>query len=351
MVELSIISALLRQLLRIHSRVSLPGVGAFMVDLTAAGFIKGGKAMLPPSQRITFSSSEIWNDGLLEQALAKDQGYTPEGAQKQVAAFSQKLLEQFRAGRRVEFPELGQLRMTADGEWRFTPFETAGVTADAFGLLELEMTPLNPEPPAPLPPVTRPPVLPYTPPRPLAPVTPVTGPPVKSRCSAVCWILIVLVLLIAGGYLFRRPILNFIEAAYYTPEEWEYLYGRTTDTEEPAATPPPAPEPAATREVKATPEPVRQKPAPRPVSNEEKTRRRHVFHIFVAQFDNEEEANTYAQRVKENDGFAATVIRAGNYEYKVSVLHYPSQQEAEDILIGLRSTDSAVFRNAWMEKY
>jgi nucleoid DNA-binding protein len=157
MIEIATISTLLRQLLRTHNRVSLPGMGAFMVDLTAAGFIKGGKAMLPPSKRITFSSSETWNDGLLEQALATDQGYTPEGAQKQVAAFAQKLIEQLTAGRRIEFPELGLLRMTADEEWRFTPFETADVDTDAFGLLELEMTPLNPEPPAPADPPPKPP--------------------------------------------------------------------------------------------------------------------------------------------------------------------------------------------------
>jgi nucleoid DNA-binding protein len=350
MLEVSIISTLLRQLLRTHNRVSLPGLGAFMVDLTSAGFIKGGKAMLPPSRRITFSSSETWNDGLLEQALAKDQGYTPEGAQTQVTAFSQKLHEQLTAGRRIEFPELGVLRMTADGEWRFMPLETADVDNDAFGLLELEMTPLNPEPPAPLHPVTRPPAAPspYTPSRPPAPAA---EPPVENRCNVACWILIVLVLVVVSGYLFRRPILNFIEKSYYTSEELNYLYGRTTNTEKPATTPPPAPAPVATPEVKVEPEPVRQEAAPRPVYKEEKTQRSNVFHIFIAQFDNEEEAKTYAKHVKDNDGFSAMVIYAGDNVYKVSVLRYTSQQEAEEILIVLRSTDSAEFRNAWMEKY
>jgi cell division septation protein DedD len=96
---------------------------------------------------------------------------------------------------------------------------------------------------------------------------------------------------------------------------------------------------------------VQQKPAPRSVPNAEKTRRHGVFHIFVAQFDNEEEANTYAQRVKDNDGFSAMVIHAGGNVYKISVLRYSSQEEAEEILTGLKSTDGAEFRNAWMEKY
>ncbi|MDR3180582.1 MAG: hypothetical protein LBT61_01465, partial [Prevotellaceae bacterium] len=292
MIELSIVSSLLRQLLRTHNRVSLPGLGAFVVNSASAGFIKGGRAMLPPSKCITFSAAETWNDGLLEQALAKDQGYTPEGAQKQIAAFSQKLTEQLSAGRRVEFPELGILRMTADGEWRFTPSETVGVDSDSFGLLELEMTPVNLEPPMPLNPVTRPPVLPYTPPRPPAPVV---ESPARNRCNTVCWVLLILLLLVVGGYIFRRPVIDFFEKSYYTSEELAYLNGQTTDTVIPA-TPPPATATVPDVAVEPAPEPepatkvVRPQPVPQPVSNEGKTRRYQAFHILLAQFDNEAEA-------------------------------------------------------------
>jgi nucleoid DNA-binding protein len=353
MVELSIISALLRQLLRSHSRVSLPGLGAFVVDVTSAGFIRGGRVMLPPSKCIAFSTAETWNDGLLEQALAKDQGYTPEGAQKQIAAFSQKLIEQLTAGRRIEFPELGIMRMTADREWRFTPFEPVDVGADSFGLLELEMTPISHNPPAPSNPVIPPPALPYTPPRPPAPVSAV-APPKRARCSVACWILIVLLLLVAGGYIFRRPIVDYFEESYYTPEELAYLNGQTPDMNTPE-TPLPAPvaAPEAVAEPKPKPEPefISPKPVSHPVSNEGKTRRYEAFHILLAQFDNDEEAKAYAQRVKDQIGYSAVVIHTGDNIYKVSVLRYSSQQEAEEILAGLKSTDSAEFQNAWVERY
>jgi nucleoid DNA-binding protein len=220
MIELSVVSMLLRQLLRTHDRVSLPGLGAFVVDLTSAALVKGGRAMRPPSKQVVFSSAETWNDGLLEQALAKDQGYTPEDAQKQMAAFSQKLIEQLAVEQRVELPELGVLRMAADKEWRFTPFETIDVDADSFGLLELEMTPLTPEQPEPLNPATRPPALPHVP---LKPLSPEAEPPMRRRCGVICWVLIVLLLLIIGGFVFRRPIVDFIERSYYTPEQLEYL--------------------------------------------------------------------------------------------------------------------------------
>lgn len=350
MVEVSIISVLLHRLLCTHNRVSLPGLGAFMVNLTSASLIKGGRAMLPPSRSITFSATETWNDGLLEQALAKDQEYTPEGAQKQIAAFSQKLIEQLTAGRRIEFPELGIMRMTADKEWRFTPFETADVDADSFGLLELEMTPIGPEPPAPLSPVTKPPVLPYTPPRPPAPVA---EPPERNRCHAVCWVLLTILLLVVVGYIFRRPIIDSFEKAYYTPEELAYLRSQTTKAPVPVITPPPAPValPEAAVEPEPEPELVQQKPVAHPASDEGKTRRYQVFHILLAQFDNDDEAKAYAQRVEDHIGYSAMVLHTDDNVYKVSILRYPSQQEAEEILAGLKSTDGSEFHNAWVEKY
>jgi nucleoid DNA-binding protein len=353
MIELSVISTLLCRLLRTHNRVSLPGLGAFLVNFTPANLIRGGKVILPPSRNITFSAAETWNDGLLEQALAADQGYTTEGAQKQIAAFSQKLTEQLAAGRRIEFPELGIMRMTADREWRFTPLETVGVDADSFGLLELEMTPASPEPPVTFNPVTSlpppPPAAPYVPPYlPPKPPAPVAEPPKRARCSVACWLLVILILLVTGGYVFRRPIVNFMEKSYYTPEQLAYLHGKLPQAEEPVTTtPPPVAAPAPVVEPG---EPVQYTPAPRHTPKKEKTRPYQRFYIFMARFNDEDEAKDYAQRIEESIGYAATVIYTGD-AYKVSVLSYASQQEAEEILAGLKSTDAAEFQNAWVEKY
>jgi hypothetical protein len=261
--------------------------------------------------------------------------------------------------------------MTADGEWRFTPFETVDVDADSFGLLELEMTPIAPvtfEPPAPFRPVTPPPVLPYTPPPllsssfPSLPGTPAPAPPPAPpkphRCSAACWILVVLLLLVAGGYVFRRPIVDYIETSYYTPEQLAYLRGEPAPAEEPVAAPSPtptpastpAPAPAARPETAIKPKPAPQKPAPHTAPDDERTRPTNRFHIFLAQFDEESKAKNCAQRL-EDTGFSATVIHTGRDTYKVSVLNYASQQQAEDILTGLKDTDNSEFRNAWVEKY
>jgi hypothetical protein len=168
-------------------------------------------------------------------------------------------------------------------------------------------------------------------------------------------VLIALLLLVVGGFVFRRPIVDLIERSYYTPEQLEYLRSQMENTAQPAATPPPAPSatpaPAGIEpEPELELEPVSHEPASQPVSKGG-TRHHNVFHILLAQFDEESEAAAYAQRIKDNTGYSAVVIHTADNVYKVSVLRYTSQQEAEDILTGLKSTDSSEFHNAWVEKY
>jgi nucleoid DNA-binding protein len=213
MVELSAVSNLLQQLLTNYSRVSLPGLGAFKVEYLPAVFINEGMGMSPPSKRIYFSSAEIWNDNLLEYALSKEIGCDLEEAKQQLADFGAQLMQSLTAGRQVDFPGLGVLRMTNDSEYHFEAENSQKLNPDAFGLLEIEMTPLQvmqPPPPLSTPPVT------------------ISGPaPVKAqkKCS-YCWCIwalaIVLVLAVCG-YVFRRPISDMIEKAYYTPTEYEYV--------------------------------------------------------------------------------------------------------------------------------
>ncbi len=162
--------------------------------------------MLPPGRRITFQSAESWNDGLLEHALVKHTGLTPEEVKDRLAAFVHRLDTDMRAGVRVEIPALGVLRLTADGELRFA--EEGGTTApEMFGLLEIDMQPVGEElPPAPE----------------FAAVTPEKKR--NYRCPMVCWILLALVLLAVGMYIFRRPLEQWLDRMVYTPEELEYLH-------------------------------------------------------------------------------------------------------------------------------
>jgi nucleoid DNA-binding protein len=241
MIDLSIISKLLRRLLSEHTRVSVPGLGAFMVDDLPATIIRGGKSLVPPSKQISFSSSETWNDGLLEYAFANEQNCTTEEAEKQIALFSQQLAEKLNAGRRIEFPEFGILRITDDKEWRFVPHAPLNdIDTDTFGLIEIDVTPLTPGDSSTAP--QQDVQVPSSFPRP-ASISEKSSQDVQvpssfprpasiseeslqdeQRPGLVWWIMLMLVCLTAAGYIFRQSLLDFIENVSYTPEELEYLH-------------------------------------------------------------------------------------------------------------------------------
>lgn len=346
MVELSIVSELLQQLLRHHDRVSLPDLGAFMVDYTSASLVEGGRAVLPPSQRISFQPSETWNDELLEYELAKHKNYTIEEARDQMRHFTQGVAEQLHAGHCVEFPGLGILRVTADNEWCFDPVKSFDVSKDSYGLLELEMAPLDSAPKTDS----------YL--QPMQPLKPLSvnfdsfdttdAPPLKRRHRGViCWIVFILLLLSAGVYIFREPLLNYIESISYTPEELAYLREQEQSVEEII------PEPEPVVEIQREQAQVKEsKPVKTGKSIGHPSRRHNAFHVMLAQFGDEKSASAYAKRIKANEGYAAIVLNAGGDKpYKVSILRYASKKEAEEILEGLKKTDSIEFNNAWIEKY
>jgi len=372
MIEMSIVSELLCRLLQTHNRVSLSGLGAFLVNHVPADFIKGGRMMLPPSKRITFSTSETWNDGLLDEAIAQAEGYTPAGAQKQMTDFLQNLSRQLKSGQRVEFPGLGTLRITADGDWAFTPLATIE-NPDTLGLLELEMTPLPPPAPEPLS-MPKPPMPSYTtssapsyhvspPLPPQKPLVAAEPPRFDNRYKVIVWILAILLLLILLFFFFRQPIRSKIERIYYTPEELMEMHKspstenktnisntNTTETspitEEKNVAPSSATDNTGVQEQqKRVQEHQKQKK-----SRKRKTRQWNNFHIILAQYNDEATAHIHAQKMQDL-GFNVKVIYTGNENpYKISVLRYNSWREAEDILKSVKNTD-VEFRNAWVEKY
>ncbi len=209
MEEFSIISSLLQQLLSSHNRVSLPGMGAFVVSHTPATFIKGGKGMLPPGKQITFLTTETWNDGLLELAFCRQQGISHEEGVHELELFAEKAKGLLEAGKRIEFPHFGTLRMTDDHELRFTAEDTRQFSLDSFGLLEIEMNPVEVEVPEKT----------HT----TATAASDSKPLLNFHCSVICWIVLSLIVLSACTYIFREPIVRWIEETYYTQEELEYL--------------------------------------------------------------------------------------------------------------------------------
>ncbi|MCL2098643.1 MAG: HU family DNA-binding protein [Bacteroidales bacterium] len=221
MVELSVISKLLHQLLGSYNRVSLPGLGAFKVEYTPAAFISGGKGMTPPFKHVDFSSAEIWNDNLLEDALAKELDCSLEDAKQQLAAFVEQIEQALAKKQRITFSGVGVLRLTDDEEYRFESEKNEHLNAASYGLIEIDMTPPPSieEEPQQIEQITPPPV--FIEPIVVAPVivetpkAPEIEEPRPPRSYKWLRILVIIVVLAICGYIFRKPIQAIVERAYY----------------------------------------------------------------------------------------------------------------------------------------
>jgi len=228
MVELSVISKLLQQLLCSNKRVSLPGLGAFKVEYTPAAFINGGQAMSPPSNHIDFSSAEIWNDNLLEDALSKEQGCSFEEAKQQLVEFVGQIEETLNRKQPVVFPGLGKLSLTNDEEYRFEGWKNEQINTESFGLTTIEMVAPQPStetaPQQVIPPqvVVEPdPIVPPIIVEPLLPPIVIDNRPIvvenpkEPRSHKWRWILITIAVLAVCLFIFRKPVRTIFEKMYY----------------------------------------------------------------------------------------------------------------------------------------
>ena len=396
--SLSIIGDLLAQLLRVHNRVSLPGLGAFITEYRPAAIIKNGKGLLPPEKTVTFHISELWNDGLLEKAFAAKAMISEEEAKKQIAQFVRELDTLLREGKRMEFPDFGAMRITADGDYFFKKDDDVNLLPESFGLLELDVTPLpketppvTPVPPAPAPlgfptiePFTPAPVItPLTPPvSPITPITPVTpvpptpppppatplypplpgNKPKRKKCCVLCWVILALILL-ANSFLIVRSMLAFyareaelnstLRTALQSAPPVAGTPAVKKETPPPAAVQTPVETPAQEKQAAA---PVKKKKtasktAPAKPQDKKNPDAMNLYHIMVGAYANEREARAAMQRLQESAGCSCVVVNTGGQlPYKVSSFRYSTQREANEILSVFKRTD-AEYGSAWVERY
>ncbi|HUW06633.1 MAG TPA: SPOR domain-containing protein [Williamwhitmania sp.] len=127
---------LLAELLRINNRVSLPNLGAFVAEYKPAIIDEATRVITPPAKEISFSKEETWNDKLLENLVAEQEGLTPEAAAIAVGLFVEQVKETLDKANKYIFEGLGIL--IKDGaEFNFKIEEGLNLLPDAFGLESL----------------------------------------------------------------------------------------------------------------------------------------------------------------------------------------------------------------------
>jgi len=200
------VSKLLVQLLQVHNRVLLPGVGAFIAEYQSAAIVNDGKTLLPPSKSLIFRANEKWDDGFLEIALAQQDQISQEEAKQQLTQFTQEILSLLKEGNQVEFPDFGTLRKTSEGIYLFEKDADVNLLAASFGLPEIEMTPLQ------VVPIETPPaIVPEKIYKPIEPIKKKEEKPKKKR--GYWWLIVVIILLAVAAYIAHSVYVFYQEEA------------------------------------------------------------------------------------------------------------------------------------------
>ncbi|MDR0729768.1 MAG: SPOR domain-containing protein [Prevotellaceae bacterium] len=336
-VSLFKISTILVELLREHNRVSLPGIGAFKTEYKPATLIKNGKSLLPPSKVIEFREEELWNDGLLEARVAAKECIPLDEAKQQITQLTTDIQTALDEGKRVELPDFGTLRITADGDYLFEKDDDLNLLPESIGLDELSITPLSE--------VSTNPITIQNP-------EPVSGAPIikpiistinkeepedmeSSKTNRYIIIVVAIILLAAAGFALYMVYNHYrsqsSETIVQTTPEDDYPQAPVVDT---------TPQQAAT--VYTPPEvkkPARHSGA-----------KRQYYHVILGAYSDEATAESVMIEQK-NAGVCdrCEIIRSGG-QYKISAYRYKSRREATEMLDGFKRTD-VEYLNAWVERF
>ncbi len=132
--DLDLLSNILRELILIHNRVSLPSMGSFIAEKAPSVFSDRAMVIHPPFRRILFRPSEIWNDGLLETAYSKEKGCELEVAIDEIAQFVKALKVNLNTNKSFRIPNFGTMRATEQNDYFFVADNDLFNCLEIFGL-------------------------------------------------------------------------------------------------------------------------------------------------------------------------------------------------------------------------
>ena len=125
------------QLLYRYQCVTVPGFGAFLTEIQSAKRNESSHSFSPPKKRIGFNSNLKNNDGLLANhiALAEKSSYEYAVSAIEYEVFTWKKALEENAVFSVK--NIGDLRLNADKNIVFTPYDQTNYLASSFGLTPL----------------------------------------------------------------------------------------------------------------------------------------------------------------------------------------------------------------------
>jgi hypothetical protein len=122
------------QLLYRYQCVTIPGFGAFLTEIQSAKLNESTNSFSPPKKMIAFNSNLKNNDGLLANhiALAEKTSYEYAVSKIQYEVFNWK--KAFEQNEFISIKNVGDLRLNADKNIVFMPYDQTNYLTSSFGL-------------------------------------------------------------------------------------------------------------------------------------------------------------------------------------------------------------------------
>ncbi|MEG0518665.1 MAG: hypothetical protein RR555_07335 [Bacteroidales bacterium] len=139
--DLTLLSALLQELLIKNKRVALPGMGTFVLEDLPSVFLLDGRAITPPSKKVYFRTAEIKSDGALEGAYARKHSVSADKAREAVSLLVKEIRATLIESMQVNIPNFGSISFNESYNFVFTMDDHLNVSADTYPLEAISLKP------------------------------------------------------------------------------------------------------------------------------------------------------------------------------------------------------------------
>jgi cell division septation protein DedD len=134
------------ELLLKHDCVIIPGLGGFVSSAKPAMISEANHCVLPPHKAISFNSRLQHNDGLFIHYISGKLSVSYSEAELKIKELNAELNRTLQEKNMVAFPNVGKLRLNAEGNMVFAPAADANLLLQSFGLKTVALPVLHPTP-------------------------------------------------------------------------------------------------------------------------------------------------------------------------------------------------------------
>ena len=210
--DIDLLSKMVKELILVNDRVTLPGVGAFVAEMVPASFTDRGYTINPPYRRLVFRQGVSQEkDHLLADMYASANNIDREMAEKLLREFLKGMVEELRKRKMLVFTGLGRLRATRENNFFFICDENLDIFPEGMGLEAVSLkshskpkeldfsevdavvnsaaeSPAEPSAESPAEPVAESPAEPSAEPSAESPAEPAAEPPAESPAEPRWWL-------------------------------------------------------------------------------------------------------------------------------------------------------------------